>query len=199
MSRYLISPAFSLKAHPGYHKETFKALYDLVILGNHQNINPLYQICRSASRNLDIYTLKGVLYDITILLLRIILFISFGWGSSIITDDNIFCLVFSCRPSSAMNGSVHLPVCLFVTPFSLCSHHRVIMKFSGVNTNADFDAKWAFLDCNSSLNSPMALKPCTKLSVIYRMCPIVFQSHPSNFKVTKDKKINFLPECISRL
>ena len=31
--------------------------------------------------------------------------------------------------------SVCLSVCPFVTPFSLCSHHRVIMKFSGVITN----------------------------------------------------------------
>ena len=34
-----------------------------------------------------------------------------------------------------MNGSVRLSVCLSVTPFSLCSHQRIIMKFSGVITN----------------------------------------------------------------
>ena len=33
-----------------------------------------------------------------------------------------------------MNGSVRPSVCLSVTPFSLCSHHRIIMK-SGVITN----------------------------------------------------------------
>ena len=41
-----------------------------------------------------------------------------------------------------MNGSVHLSVCLSVclsvrlsvTPFSLCSHHHIIMNFSGVIT-----------------------------------------------------------------
>ena len=83
-----------------------------------------------------------------------------------------------------------------VTPFSLCSHHRIIMKFSGVITNdwsdvhekdqgqrsmvkvtevqthylgqkiADFDPIWAFPDCNSSLNSPMTLKWCTELNII---------------------------------
>ena len=53
---------------------------------------------------------------------------------------------------------------------------------------ADFDPNWAFLDCNSSWNSPMALKLCTKLDVVYQRCPIVFQGHPSNFKVTGDKK-----------
>ena len=33
-----------------------------------------------------------------------------------------------------MNGSVHPSVCLPITPFLLCSHHRIIMKFSGVIT-----------------------------------------------------------------
>ena len=47
---------------------------------------------------------------------------------------------------------------------------------------------WAFPDCNSSLNSPMDLKWCTKLNVVKKRCPIVFQGHISNFKVTQDKK-----------
>ena len=145
-----------------------------------------------------------------------------------------------------MNGSVRLSVCpsvclsvcpsvrLSVTPFWLCSHHPIIMKFSGVITSdkkwrpckrsrsevkgrghdpnfrfrtvtpvwihiwwwndtyslmllrrgallffkvirqisrshgakiAEFDPDWAFPDCNSSLNSPMATKWCTKLEV----------------------------------
>ena len=128
---------------------------------------------------------------------------------------------------------------LSVTPFWLCSYHRIIMKFSGVITNdqskghakgqgqrskvkvtevttqlnrfrtvtpvwihiwwwndayslmllrrgalfncfsrssvkfqghtalkiIQFDLDWAFPDCNSSLNSPMATKWCTKLEV----------------------------------
>ena len=40
-------------------------------------------------------------------------------------------------------------------------------------------------DCNSNLNSPMALKWCTKLKVVKKRCPIVFQGHPSNFYVTR--------------
>ena len=124
-----------------------------------------------------------------------------------------------------------------VTPFWLCSHHRIILKFSGVITNdrsnvhakgrgqrskvkvtevnnqlshfrtvtpvwiqiwwwndaqslmllrrgalflsrssvkfqghtalkiVKFDPDWAFPDCNSSVNSPMATKWCTKLEV----------------------------------
>ena len=51
----------------------------------------------------------------------------------------------------------------------------------------DFDPNWAFLDCISSLESPMATKWCTKLEVAKEKCPIIFQGHPSNFKVTRDK------------
>ena len=133
----------------------------------------------------------------------------------------------SVRPSVCL--SVRLS--LSVTPFWLCSHHRIITKFSGVITNdrsdvhakgqghrsrsqrswpslavsglqfeftfddgmmhktwcclgevpycfsrssvkfqghtwqkiSDFDPNWAFPDCNSSLNSPMATKWCAKL------------------------------------
>ena len=50
-----------------------------------------------------------------------------------------------------------------------------------------FDPNWAFPDCNSSLNSQMAMKCCTKLETAKERCPIVFQDHPSNFKVTRDK------------
>ena len=50
-----------------------------------------------------------------------------------------------------------------------------------------FDSNWVFPDCNSSLNSPMAMKCCTKLDTAKERCPIVFQCHPSNFKVTRYK------------
>ena len=50
-----------------------------------------------------------------------------------------------------------------------------------------FDSNWAFPVCNSSLNSPMAMKCCTKLETAKERCPIVFQGHPANFKVTQDK------------
>ena len=49
----------------------------------------------------------------------------------------------------------------------------------------DFDRNWPFPDCNSSLNSPIATKWCTKLEVAKKRCPIVFQGHTSNFKVTR--------------
>ena len=148
---------------------------------------------------------------------------------------------FYLRPSSSMNGSVRPSVrpfvCPSVTPSWLCSHHRIIMKFSGVITsdrsdvhakgegqrskvkvtevttqlnrfrtvtpvwihiwwwndaynlmmlrrdallffkvirqisrshgskNRRIDPDCAFPDCNSSFNSPMATKCCTKLEV----------------------------------
>ena len=168
--------------------------------------------------------------------------------------------IFSCDQAALwMVQSVRLSVlpsvCPYVTPFWLCSHHGIIMKFSGVITNdqsevhakgqgqrsrsqrsqpnltvsglwiqfeftyddemmhiawccleevpycfsrssikyqghtalniVEFDPDWAFLDCNSSLNSPMATKWCTKLEEALKRCPIVFQGHPSNFKVTR--------------
>ena len=51
----------------------------------------------------------------------------------------------------------------------------------------EFDPNWALPDSNSSLNSSMAMKCCTKLETTKERCPIVFQCHPSNFKVTRDK------------
>ena len=66
---------------------------------------------------------------------------------------------------------------------------RSSVKFQGHTTIkiVKFDPKWAFPDCNSSLNSPMAMKCCTKLETAKERCPIVFQGHPSNFKVTRYK------------
>ena len=171
-------------------------------------------------------------------------------------DQAALWMVQSIRPSVRL--SVCLSVRLSVTPFWLCSHHPIIMKFSGVITSdkkvtsmqkvkvrgqrsrsqrstpnlavsglylqfeftygneimhtaessieevpycfsrssvkfqghtalkfAKFDPDWAFPDCNSSLNSTMATKWCTKLEVALKRCPIVFQGHLSNFKVTR--------------
>ena len=66
---------------------------------------------------------------------------------------------------------------------------RSTIKFQGhiALQIVEFDSNWAFPDCNSSLNSTMAMKCCTKLETAKKRCPIVFQGHPSNFKVTRDK------------
>ena len=66
---------------------------------------------------------------------------------------------------------------------------RSSVKFQGhiALKIVEFDSNWAFLDCNSSLNTLMAMKCCTKLETAKKRCPIAFQFHPSNFKVTWDK------------
>ena len=66
---------------------------------------------------------------------------------------------------------------------------RSYVKFQGHTALKiiEFDPNWVFPDCNSSLNSQMAMKCCTKLETAKERCPIVFQGHPSNFKVTRDK------------
>ena len=79
----------------------------------------------------------------------------------------------------AWSSTVEVPYC-----FS-----RSYVKFQGHTALkiVEFDPNWAFPDSNSSLNSPMAMKCCTKLETSKERCPIVFQGHPSNFKVTRDK------------
>ena len=66
---------------------------------------------------------------------------------------------------------------------------RSCVKFQGhaALKTVEFDPNWAFPDCYSSLNSSMAMKCCTKLETAKERCPIVFQGHPSNFKVTRYK------------
>ena len=88
-------------------------------------------------------------------------------------------IVFSCDQAAlwmvfSVHLSVRLSVCPSVTPFWLCSHHRIIMKFSGVITldqgkvhakgqgqrsrSQRSRPKFSFPDCNSSLNSHMMIK-----------------------------------------
>ena len=62
---------------------------------------------------------------------------------------------------------------------------RQISRSRGSENRPIWPRLGAFPDCNSSLNSPMATKWCTKLEVALKSCPFVFQSHPSNFKVTR--------------
>ena len=56
-----------------------------------------------------------------------------GLRSGKMWKSNVF---FSCDQAALqMVFSVCPSVCLSVTPFWLCSHHHIIMKFSGVITN----------------------------------------------------------------
>ena len=73
---------------------------------------------------------------------------------------------------------------------------RSCFKFQGHTAKKldNFDLNWGFPDCNSSLNSPMARKWCTKLEVAQKRGPIVFEGHLSNFKVTRPKKLSILTQ-----
>ena len=80
---------------------------------------------------------------------------------------------------SAWSSIVEVPYCFW----------RSSVKFQGHTALkiVEFYPNWAFPDCNSSLNSPVAMKCCTKLETAKERCPIFFQGHPSNFKVTRYK------------
>ena len=66
------------------------------------------------------------------------------FGMSCMVFVVVVVVVFSCdqaalRTLLSVHPSVCLSVCLSVTPFSLCSGYRIIMKFSGVITNDKSD------------------------------------------------------------
>ena len=79
----------------------------------------------------------------------------------------------------AWSSIEEVPYC-FSRSYVKCQGHTALKI-------VEFDPKWGFPDCTSSLNSPMAMKCCTKLETAKERCPIVFQGHPSNFKVTRYK------------
>ena len=74
------------------------------------------------------------------------------------------------------------------------------LKVTRLKNIIDFDPNWAFPGCNSSLNSPMGMKWYTKLEIGWKRCPIVFQGHQSNLKVTRLKNHQIWPKFgVSRL
>ena len=114
--------------------------------------------------------------------------------------------LFSCDQAALwMVQSVHPSVCLShlfdYVPIIVSSRNfqellpmTEVMSMQKVKVIkiVEFDPNWPFPDCNSSLNTPMATKWCTKLEVALKRCLIVFQCHPSNFKVTQLKKLSNL-------
>ena len=70
--------------------------------------------------------------------------------------------------------------------------HPSNFKVTRLKEIVDFDPNWVFPD--SSLNSPMAMKWCTKLEAAWESIHIVFQGYPSNFKVAWDKKLPILTQ-----
>ena len=88
-----------------------------------------------------------------------------------------------------------------------CCFSKSSVKFQGHTGQkiTIFDPNLEFPDCNSSLNSPMALKWCTKLNIVYKRCPIIYKGDPRISRSHGTKKIgNFhpnwaLPDCNSSL
>ena len=85
--------------------------------------------------------------------------------------------------------------CLEEVPFCF-SRSSANSKVTRLKKIADFDPSWAFQDCNSSLNSPMALKWCTKLEAAEkRAVPCCFSKSSVKFQGhTVQKNRRFWPE-----
>ena len=79
----------------------------------------------------------------------------------------------------AWSGIVEVPYLFFKVIRQISRSHG--------SKNRRIWPKLGVSDCNSSLISPMAMKCCTKLETAKERCPNVFQGHPSNFKVTREK------------
>ena len=124
-------------------------------------------------------------------------FVPFGIIYIFCCDQAALWMVFSVRLS------VCLSVCPSVTHFWLCSHHRIIMKFSGVITmdqgkvhakGQGQRSKVKVTEVTTQLNRFRTLTPVwihiwwwndTYSLMLLRRCPIVFQGHPSNCMVTR--------------
>ena len=79
----------------------------------------------------------------------------------------VYSTVFSCDQAALqMVQSVRLSVCLSVTPFWLCSHHRIIIKFSGVITNDKSDV------CAKGQGGRSKVKVTTKLNRFRTVTPV---------------------------
>ena len=73
----------------------------------------------------------------------------------------------------------------------LCCFSKSSINFKGHTGKkiTNFDPNLGVSGLYLSMNSPMALKWCTKLDVVQKRCLIVFQGHASYFKVTQAKKL----------
>ena len=83
-------------------------------------------------------------------------------------------------------------------PYCLSSSSIKFQSHTGQKIT-NFYPNRAFLDCYCSLDSPMALKWCTKLDVVQKRCPIVLRGHPSNLKVTWTEKIHDLNPILCKI
>ena len=93
----------------------------------------------------------------------------------------------SLKSQMAFKLHTHLIVAWKKCPIVFKVSHQ-ILKSHMTKKITNFKLNWSFSDGNSSLNSPMAMGWCTKLEVVLKSCPILFQDHPSNLKVTQGKQ-----------
>ena len=75
-----------------------------------------------------------------------------------------------------------------------CKSQGQNSKLKVTNVKTYFVPIWGFPDRNSSFSWQMATEWCWKLEVVWKRCPIVFQGHASNFKVTRVKNRRFWPQ-----
>ena len=88
-----------------------------------------------------------------------------------------------------------MPYCFF----GFFLNHPSNFKFTWDQKITNFDPNCEFPHRYSILNSPMAVKWCTKLDIVYKRCPFVFRGHPSNFKVTWSEKSTIWIQFLVRL
>ena len=77
---------------------------------------------------------------------------------------------------------------------------RSSIKFQGHTAlkSVTFNPDWAFPDSNSSLNSPMVTKWCTKLEVAEKRCPIVFSCDQAALQMVFSVCLSVRPSvCLS--
>ena len=81
--------------------------------------------------------------------------------------------------------------CLWEAPYWFSRSYVKFQGHTAKKSSISTQTFPVFPDCISSLNSQMAKKWCIKFEVAQKGCPIIFQGHPSNFKVTGRKNIDF--------
>ena len=133
---------------------------------------------------------------------------SLFWGMLCTIDVYVWFLFCFLAATKQLEEHLFLSVCLTVrhpllTMFPSSYHHEIFRSYYQRQRGCPckrsrsyikgqchrgHNPTYPFLDCNSSLNSHMMMKWCIKLDAVYERCPIAFQGHPSNFKVTRLEK-----------
>ena len=108
-------------------------------------------------------------------------------------DDNS-----SLNSPMVMKWCTKLGSCIEEVPYCF-SRSYVKLQGHTVNKIVDFEPNWAFPDSNSSLNSLMAWKWCTKLGTVKKMCPIVFLRSSIKCQGYMGKEFDDLTPILSKI